>query len=187
MSIPKVYTKTGDKGTTGLVGGVRVKKSSARIEAYGTVDELGAHLGLLASWMKDGHDKRVVENAQSDLFVIGSYLATDQTRTELYDSCKLDPKEVMLLEREIDHVQASIPPRTTFILAGGSHPAALAHVARTVCRRAERRILALGETAVIAPEILEYMNRLSDYLFVLSRKLNFIDGVREKTWQKNSE
>ncbi len=184
MKITKVYTKTGDEGMTILVGGVKVKKTNSRIEAYGTVDELSANLGLLASFMKDGPDKNVIYRIQRNLFTVCSYLATDKTQTKLAPSYTLDAAEVELLENEIDKILAGIPQQTAFILPGGSHEAAIAHVCRTVCRRAERRIFFLAETTKLDPEVLQYVNRLSDYLFVLARKLNFIDGVREKTWQK---
>lgn len=184
MKINKVYTKTGDEGLTGLIGGHRVRKTNARIEAYGTVDELSAQLGLLVSFMKDGEDKDLIVRAQRNLFTVGSYLATDQSKTEISPSYILPIEEVELLENEIDAINANIPPLTSFLLPGGSHEAAVCHVCRTVCRRAERRIFFLHETAAVATEILQYMNRLSDYLFVLARKLNFVDGVREKIWKK---
>ena len=185
MKITKVYTKTGDEGTTSLIGGVKVRKTNSRIEAYGTVDELSADLGLLASFMKDGPDKNLIYRIQRNLFTVCSYLATDKAKTPLAPSYTLDPAEVAVLEKEIDTIVAGIPQQTAFILPGGSHEAAIAHVCRTVCRRAERRIFLLGESTELDPEVLQYMNRLSDYLFVLARKLNFVDGVREKTWQKS--
>ena len=184
MKITRVYTKSGDKGMTGLVGGLKVKKTNPRIEANGTVDEFSAQLGLLASFMKDGPDKDIIYRTQRNLFTVCSYLATDKTQTQLAPSYTLDPTEVEFLENEIDAINDNIPPQTAFILPGGSHEAAYAHVCRTVCRRAERRIFSLGETTELDPEVLQYMNRLSDYLFVLARKLNFIDGVREKIWKK---
>ena len=185
MAITRVYTKTGDKGTTSLVGGVRVSKTHPRIEAYGTIDELSSQLGLLASFMKDGDDKNLVIRIQRVLFTVCSYLATDKTKTTLAPSYTLDPGEVTILEEEIDHLNGSLPPQTAFILPGGCHEAALAHVCRTVCRRAERRIFSLAETTEVDPEILQYVNRLSDYLYILARKLNFNNGVREKIWKKN--
>lgn len=185
MAITKVYTKTGDEGTTSLVGGVRVRKTNPRIEAYGTVDELSAQLGLLASFMKDGDDKNMVIRIQRTLFTVCSYLATDTSKTQLAKSYTLDEQEVTALEVEIDHLNGSLLRQTAFIIPGGSHEAALAHVCRTVCRRAERRIFFLAETAKLDSRVLQYMNRLSDYLFMLARKLNFIDGVREKIWKKN--
>ena len=187
MKITKAYTKTGDEGTTSLIGGVKVRKTNSRIEAYGTVDELSADLGLLASFMKDGPDKNLIYRIQRNLFTVCSYLATDKAKTPLAPSYTLDPAEVAVLEKEIDTIVAGIPQQTAFILPGGSHEAAIAHVCRTVCRRAERRIFFLGESTELDPEVLQYMNRLSDYLFVLARKLNFVDGVREKTWQKSCE
>lgn len=184
MKITKVYTKSGDEGTTALVGGVRVRKTNSRIEAYGTVDELSANLGLLASYMKDGEDKDLIERTQRNLFTVCSYLATDKTKTELAPSFTLSYEETRILEEEIDTINACIPPQTSFILPGGSRVAAVAHICRTVCRRAERRIFFLNESTEIDTEVLQYMNRLSDYLFVLARKLNFIDGIREKTWKE---
>lgn len=184
MKITKVYTKTGDGGTTSLVGGVKVRKTNSRIEAYGTVDELSACLGVLASFMKDGPDKNLIYRIQRNLFTVCSYLATDKTKTQLAPSYTLDASEIDVLEQEIDSIVAEIPPQTDFILPGGSHVAAYAHVCRTVCRRAERRIFFLAESTELDPEVLQYVNRLSDYLFVLARKLNFIVGVREKTWRK---
>lgn len=184
MKVTKVYTKTGDKGMTSLVGGVKVSKTDVRIEAYGTVDELSSQLGLLVSLMKDGAGRDFVQDIQRSLFTLSSYLATDMERTPLAPSFTLDSAEVEKLETEIDRILAEIPQQTSFILPGGSHEAAQAHVCRTVCRRAERRILALNEVSALDPTALQYMNRLSDYLFVLARKLNFIDGVREKTWNK---
>lgn len=185
MAITKVYTKTGDKGMTSLIGGIRVPKTHPRIEAYGTVDELSAQLGLLASFMKDGADKDLIIRIQRVLFTLSSYLATDKTKTELAPSFTIDPGEVKILEAEIDHLLGSLPQQTAFILPGGCHEAALAHVCRTVCRRAERRIFLLAEKTDVDSEVLEYINRLSDYLYVLARKLNFNNGVREKIWKKN--
>ena len=184
MKINKVYTKTGDKGMTRLVGGVKVSKTNPRIEAYGTVDELSSQLGLLASFMKDGANKEFIQNIQRNLFTLSSYLATDKTQTQVAPSFTMGAGPVEELEREIDRTLADIPQQTSFILPGGSHEGAMAHVCRTVCRRAERRIFALHEITALDDEVLQYVNRLSDYLFVLARKLNFIDGVREKTWNK---
>lgn len=187
MKITKVYTKTGDKGTTSLVGGIRINKSDIRIEAYGTVDELNAQLGLLAAYMADGDDKAVVERVQADLFLVGTHLATDQSRTPLYASAKLPAGEIALLEREIDGILALLPEKEGFVLPGGGVAASAAHVCRTVCRRAERRVVALAEEAEVGPEIRQYLNRLSDYLFVLAKKLNFMEGKSEKVWTKPCE
>ena len=183
MKITKVFTKEGDGGMTSLIGGVRVRKTNSRIEAYGTVDELSSQLGLLVATMKDADDKEMIFDIQRNLFTVCSYLATDKSQTELSPYSILNPAEVEKLEREIDTINSSIPVLNDFILPGGSKVAAQTHVCRAVCRRAERRIFFLAETTTVAPEVLQYMNRLSDYLFVLARKLNFILGAREKTWQ----
>ena len=147
--------------------------------------ELSSQLGLLVSFMKDGDDKNLVVRSQRNLFTVCSYLATDKAKTPLAPSYTLDPAEITRLEEAIDAINASIPQQKNFILPGGSHEAAIAHVCRTVCRRAERRIFFLAESTKLDPEVLQYMNRLSDYLFVLARKLNFVDGVREKIWDNS--
>ena len=184
MKITKVYTKTGDKGETSIIGGIRVKKSCERLEAYGTVDELSSHLGLLASMLPDGEDKDLIIRIQNNLFSVCSNLATDQSQTPLYDSAKLPDGEVEVLEHEVDNIMNLLPERQGFILPGGTQAAAQAHVCRTVCRRAERRIVALSEVAQISPETQQYINRLSDYLFVLAKKINFNANVSEIIWQK---
>ena len=184
MKITKVYTKTGDKGETSIIGGIRVKKSCERLEAYGTVDELSSHLGLLASMLPDGEDKDLIIRIQNNLFSVCSNLATDQSQTPLYDSSKLPDGEIEVLEQEVDKIMNLLPERQGFILPGGTQAAAQAHVCRTVCRRAERRIVALSEVAQISPETQQYINRLSDYLFVLAKKINFNAGMSEIIWQK---
>ena len=183
MKITKVYTKTGDKGETSIIGGIRVKKSCERLEAYGTVDELSSHLGMLISMLSDGDDRSLLIRIQNNLFNVCSNLATDQSRTPLYDSAKLDDGEIELLEQEVDRMMKLLPERQGFILPGGTQAAAQAHICRTVCRRAERRIVALSEVAQISPEIQQYVNRLSDYLFVLGKIINFNAGVSEIVWQ----
>ena len=183
MKITRVYTKTGDKGETSIVGGIRVKKSCERLEAYGTVDELSSQLGLLASLLPDGEDKSLIIRIQTNLFNVCTNLATDQSQTPLYDSAKMVDGEIELLEQEVDRIMKLLPERQGFILPGGCQAAAQAHVCRTVCRRAERRIVALSEVAQISPETLQYVNRLSDYLFVLAKKINFNAGVSEIVWQ----
>lgn len=183
MKITKVYTKTGDKGETSIIGGIRVKKSCERLEAYGTVDELSSHLGLLASMLPDGEDKDLIIRIQNNLFNVCSNLATDQSQTPLYDSARLPDGEIEVLEQEVDKIMNLLPERQGFILPGGTQAAAQAHVCRTVCRRAERRIVTLSEVAQISPETQQYINRLSDYLFVLAKKINFNAGVSEIIWQ----
>ena len=183
MKITKVYTRGGDKGQTSLVGGQRVSKACIRLEAYGTIDELSAHLGLLAAELPEGHEQMMVERIQNCLFNVCTNLATDQSRTPLYPSAHLPEGEIALLEQEVDTIMHELPEAQGFILPGGTREAAQVHVCRTVCRRAERRIVALSEEAVVSPEVQQYINRLSDYLFVLAKKLNFIAGKQEKIWQ----
>lgn len=181
----KIYTKTGDKGTTSLVGGTRVPKTHIRLEAYGTVDELNSHLGLLITYLSDEQDRDFLQQVQDKLFVVGSHLATDQEKTKLKDASIITPEQVETMEREIDRLDALLPSLTAFVLPGGSRGAAVCHVCRTVCRRAERRILALSEQAEISSELLAYVNRLSDYLFILSRKIN-LDEKKDEIFWNNS-
>lgn len=196
MKITKVYTRTGDKGTTSLVGGIRIGKADIRLEAYGTVDELNSHLGLLAAHLSagdknlpdsdknhpDSDDRRTIEQIQSILFNIGTHLATDLSQTPLYPSARLPEDAITRLENEIDRALAMLPEAQGFVLPGGTIAAAQAHICRTVCRRAERRVVALAAEAEVGPEIQTYLNRLSDYLFVLAKKLNFMAGECEKIW-----
>lgn len=181
----KIYTKTGDKGMTSLVGGTRVAKTDVRLEAYGTVDELNAHLGLLVAYLSDGDDKTFLRQVQDTLFAVGSHLATDRRKTELKAASIITPGQVEAVERAIDSIDRLLPPLTAFVLPGGSLGAAQCHVCRTVCRRTERRILALADEVEIAPELLAYVNRLSDYLFVLSRKIN-LDADKDEIFWNNS-
>ncbi|SHK63976.1 cob(I)yrinic acid a,c-diamide adenosyltransferase [Xylanibacter ruminicola] len=183
MKITKVYTRGGDMGKTSLVGGQRVSKASVRLEAYGTVDELNSHLGLLAAMMADGEDKELIIRIQNCLFNVCTNLATDQEQTPLYPSAHLPEGEIELIEQKVDEIMQLLPERQGFILPGGTKEAAQAHVCRTVCRRAERRIVALAEVAQITPSVLQYVNRLSDYLFVLAKKINFNAHHSEIVWQ----
>lgn len=177
-----VYTKTGDKGTTALVGGTRVAKTHVRLEAYGTVDELNAQLGLLITYLTDEKDRNVVLEIQNTLFTIGSHLATDQEKADLRKAGIITPGQIAGLEREIDLIDEALPSLRAFVIPGGSRGAAVCHVCRTVCRRAERRILALAEEYKVSSETLSYMNRLSDYLFVLSRRINIEKKTDEIFW-----
>jgi cob(I)alamin adenosyltransferase len=184
MKMSKIYTRTGDNGTTSLVGGVRVKKSSIRLEAYGTIDELSSQLGLLAAMLsEDNTDRDFIIRIQNNLFNVGTHLATDQSTTKLYPSAKLPEGEIQRLEEEIDAVLPLLPPINGFVLQGGCLAAAQAHVCRTVCRRAERHIACLAEIAAVDSEIQQYVNRLSDYLFILARKINFNNDVNEIIWK----
>jgi cob(I)alamin adenosyltransferase len=184
MKITKVYTRRGDDGTTDLVGGVRTAKTDIRLEAYGTIDELSSNLGLLAAMMTpDDEERQVVIRIQNCLFNIGTHLATDQSQTPLYASARLPEGETTFLEKRIDSLMAKLPEQQGFVLPGGTVAAAQCHVCRTVCRRAERRIDALAEKATVGPDIIEYVNRLSDYLFVLAKIINFNTGQQEIIWQ----
>ncbi|MDR2927639.1 MAG: cob(I)yrinic acid a,c-diamide adenosyltransferase [Cytophagaceae bacterium] len=180
----KIYTKTGDKGKTGLIGGTRVDKSHPRLEAYGEVDELNAHLGLLRSYPIDDKSIEALIHIQQQLFVVGSYLATDVLFSELKTRLKTDArKEIEFLENEIDCMEEQIPPMKYFVLPGG-HPApSQCHIARTVCRRAERRINAMTVNDFVDEWILIYINRLSDYLFMLSRYLSKYFDEKEISWK----
>ena len=184
MKITKVYTKTGDKGTTSLVGGIRINKADVRLEAYGTVDELNSHIGLLSAYVKDITIDDVLTRIQSDLFIVGTHLATDQSQTPLYPSAILPENEVEFIENEIDKILSELPEKLGFVLPGGGHAGAMAHVCRSVCRRAERCIVGLSSNSIVGDEIIQYVNRLSDYFFVLAKKLNIIDNKAEKIWSK---
>ena len=183
MKITKVYTRGGDMGQTSLVGGQRVSKASVRLDAYGTVDELSSHLGLLAAMLTDAEEKELIIRIQNHLFNVCSNLATDQETTKLSPSAFLPEGAVKVLEDQVDKIMQLLPERQGFVLPGGTLEAAQAHVCRTVCRRAERRIVALSEVSKISPEVLQFVNRLSDYLFVLAKKINFNANHSEIVWQ----
>ena len=180
-----IYTKTGDKGITSLVGGTRVGKTHIRLEAYGTVDELNSNLGFLVTYLSDERDRNFVQQVQDKLFFVGSYLATDREKTELHQASIISSELVEIMEHEIDRLDGMLPPLSFFVLPGGSRGAAVCHICRTVCRRAERRILTLAEQVEISSELLAYINRLSDYLFVLSRKINQDEKKGEIFWNNS--
>lgn len=177
-----VYTKTGDEGTTALVGGTRVAKTHVRLEAYGTVDELNAQLGLLVTYLNTDEDRNIVLEIQNRLFMVGSHLATDQEKADLHDASIITSRHIAALEQQIDVMDDTLPPLHSFVIPGGSRGASVCHVCRTVCRRAERRILALSEDYKVSQEVLVYMNRLSDFLFVLSRRINLQEKTGEIFW-----
>lgn len=178
-----VYTKTGDKGTTSLVGGTRVAKCHVRVEAYGTVDELNSHMGLLAEMIRNSHPEQFqfLKQAQNHLFVVQTLLATEKDVP--YDLPQLPPDAVSLMEQAIDDLQQLLPPFRSFVIPGGNMPSAQCHVVRTVCRRAERCIVALGLQEPVSEDLCRYINRLSDYLFVLSRHLVISMGDEESLYQ----
>lgn len=177
-----VYTRTGDDGTTALVGGRRVSKSSVKLDSYGTIDELNSHLGLLLTYVAEPIDKEHLLRCQCNLFTIGALLATDaESGAEGFPQA-----EVEALERAIDQAHEGLPPWRGFTLPGGSRAAAEAHVCRTVCRRAERIICILAHEERVDPQLMAYVNRLSDYLYVLACRFNHLSGVEENLWRKNS-
>jgi cob(I)alamin adenosyltransferase len=188
----KIYTGTGDRGKTSLFSGERIFKSNRRIEAYGDVDELNSFLGLLSAALAQDSPEIIAEiqRVQSDLFHIGAWLATTPDSTSTADLDEISEENVALLESAIDRMEKALTPLQSFILPGGHMASALAHVGRTVCRRAERHVVRLTgmETGQQMPETLNtlliYLNRLSDYLFVLARYCNFVAGVEDITWKK---
>ncbi len=178
----KIYTKTGDKGTTALIGGTRVPKYDIRIEAYGTVDELNAYIGLLRDMDIDAHSKKILLEIQDRLFTMESSLAKDD-KPEVHPLPKLTVQDVELLEKEIDKMNENLPELTAFILPGGHITVSYCHIARTVCRRAERLTLRMNETYPADPVNIQYLNRLSDYLFVLGRKFSHDFHAPESLWK----
>lgn len=183
MKITKVYTRTGDKGETSIVGGIRMKKSSERLEAYGTVDELNSQLGLLLTYITDEADRATLLAIQNQLFVICSELATADEDLRARRS-NVTEDDVQWIEHAIDAAEEGLPGWRGFILPGGTRGAAVAHVCRTVCRRAERRIHVVAQESEVNPLLLAYVNRLSDYLFALAKKINLQAGKEENFWRK---
>lgn len=181
----KIYTKTGDDGTTGLVGGSRVKKTDIRLEAYGTVDELNAALGVLRSLAIGESEKQIVLRIQHKLFNIGSRLASDEKGEAFTAGLAITDADIELLEKAIDGYESSLPELKNFIIPGGDPASAQCHVARTVCRRAERRVLEFAGNLPNHLNTIKYLNRLSDFLFVLSRKLAYENGAEETAWIKD--
>jgi len=183
----KIYTKTGDTGLTGLIGGVRVAKDALRVEAYGALDELNACLGLVVTALPDDASelRTVLTGLQSELFDLGAELATSPQHKggKLVSSIAITTSaQVEALERAIDHYESAVSPLQNFILPGGSLAAAHLHLARTVARRAERRAITLAAHESLNPEVLRYLNRLSDLLFVLARSANLLAGIADVPW-----
>jgi len=180
----KIYTKTGDKGTTSLIGGTKVPKSHIRIEAYGTVDELNSYIGLCRDMLSDENSRAVLQEVQDRLFTIGSSLACDPIKEPKMRIPDLKEEDVTLLEKEIDKMNEAIPAMKSFILPGGHITVSHLHIARCVCRRAERCCVRLElESLEVEQVILKYLNRLSDYLFVLARFAAFQLNTREIPWK----
>ena len=183
----KIYTKTGDKGETSLYGGTRVSKAAARVESYGTLDELNAFIGLAKAEISDGKVLNQLQKIQFDLFTVGSETATPTDKLILANGknrldLMISEEEITELERWMDDLDASLEPLQFFILPSGGKAAASVHVCRTVCRRAERAMVHLNETEEVRPELIKYLNRLSDYLFILARFISKISGEKEDFW-----
>jgi len=181
----EVYTRTGDKGTTALFGGSRVRKDSVRVEAYGSVDELNSTIGVAVAFMRSRRLKRTLEAIQNELFNIGAELASETTkRAKAGHMFTNEAEKIAELERLIDEYDAKMPKLRTFILPSGSQAGALLHLSRTVCRRAERDVVRLSRNENVNPHVLTYLNRLSDLLFVLARYVNRSARKPETPWKK---
>ncbi|MEP0132751.1 MAG: cob(I)yrinic acid a,c-diamide adenosyltransferase [Eudoraea sp.] len=184
----KIYTKTGDKGSTSLFGGTRVAKHHIRINGYGTVDELNSWLGLLRDQEMDVHSREILITTQDKLFTVGAILATDPEKAQLKSGKDrlniplISISDVEQLENEMDIMNETMPPMTHFILPGGHTTVSYCHIARTICRRAERKVSLLHENEPVDSMVLTYLNRLSDYLFVLARKLSYDLKADEIKW-----
>lgn len=178
----KIYTRTGDSGQTSLLGGTRVPKHHLRIECYGTTDELNSWIGLVRSGFEDNHVELVLDTIQNNLFVIGSHLAADPTKPNIKIP-ELNERDITMLEDEMDAMDKQLPALKNFILPAGSTVVAHCHIARCVCRRAERLVTHLSETEQVQQGALIYLNRLSDYLFVLGRYIAHQTGVEEIVWK----
>lgn len=177
----KIYTRTGDDGTTGLFAGGRVSKTHLRVEAYGTVDELNSHLGMARAHQPTSETDAYLETVQGVLFLLGADLATPLDAKSDWIT-RIAEDQVAWLEQTIDAMTARLPELTRFILPGGTLASAQIHIARTVCRRAERLTVALGESEALNPQAMVYLNRLSDWLFTLARFENLLSGVEDVTW-----
>ncbi|MDO6603344.1 cob(I)alamin adenosyltransferase [Arenibacter palladensis] len=184
----KIYTKTGDDGTTGLFGGTRVPKHHIRIESYGTLDELNSWIGLIRDQPIEESSKKILIKIQEKLFTVGALLAIDPKKEKLKSGKdrlnipKIEAEDINLLEKEIDLMEQQLPPMTHFILPGGHTTVSYCHIARTICRRAERLVSQLNDFEPVDPILLSYINRLSDFLFVLARKLSYDVQAEEIKW-----
>ena len=178
----KIYTKTGDRGDTRLFDGTKTRKNDPRVDTYGDVDELNSFIGAAASWLGDSVLVAQLADIQRDLFSVGAQLANPKSAAETNARFHLDERRILILEAAIDQFETELPPLRQFILAGGCPAGALLHVARTVCRRAERRVVALAASVPVDEVVIRYLNRLSDFLFVLARVVNHRQGQQENPW-----
>ncbi len=180
----KIYTKGGDKGETGLFGGERVSKDSIRIEAYGTVDELNSFIGLTLTEIKDTKVRELLNSVQNNLFALGSDLAApDNEKNRTHNIPRITKSQFEEIEKEIDKFDTKLDELKNFILPGGCKSSALLHICRTICRRAERRVVTLSNGVNLSPDIIIFLNRLSDLFFVLARYENKISGIEDIKWQ----
>ncbi|MGC8825281.1 MAG: cob(I)yrinic acid a,c-diamide adenosyltransferase [Bacteroidales bacterium] len=177
----KIYTKTGDRGDTSLIGGRRVSKADIQIEAYGTVDELIAFVGYLRDMIHDEHDVTFLIRIQDRLMVVAALLSRDERNPHVVLP-QLTDDDIAILEKEIDSIESKIPPLTAFILPGGHSAVSLCHIVRTVCRRAERSVISMALNLQVEEAVIRYLNRLSDYFFVLARKLARDLNITEIEW-----
>ncbi len=180
----KIYTKTGDKGTTSLIGGTRVEKNHYRLEAYGTIDELNSFLGLLRSKTKEEPVKEIILDIQNTLFSVGAYLALEKNTKKIPDYAIISAEKVTKLEEIIDKIQDNLPKLTNFIIYGEDELSAICHVCRAVSRRAERNITTVNQEDKVDDNLLKYINRLSDFLFILARYYTKTEGKEDFFWQK---
>ena len=178
----KIYTKTGDTGNTRLFDGTKVRKYDERVDAYGAVDELNAFIGAAASLLDDATILDLLVTIQKDLFSVGAQLADPGFKDQSGAKFKLPAERITALENAIDNFETELPPLRQFILSGGGQAGAMLHVARTVCRRAERRVVSLSEKVEVSPDLIVYLNRLSDFLFVIARVINHRQGKQEIPW-----
>lgn len=178
----KIYTKTGDSGETSLIGGKRVSKAELRIRTYGTVDELNAHIGMLRDQPVNKSRLKILTEIQDRLFTMGSLLASPDSASSA-NLPQLSEQDVSWLELEIDKMDKTLPPMRSFVLPGGHISVSAGHIARTVCRRAEREVVLLSDSEQVDPLIIKYLNRLSDYLFVLCRKMATELKIKEVPWK----
>jgi cob(I)alamin adenosyltransferase len=178
----KIYTKTGDRGETRLFDGTRVSKHDDRVDAYGAIDELNSFIGAAASFLQDPALSSMLAEIQKDLFSVGAQLADPRFKERQGGKFQLSRDRITGLELAIDGFDNELPPLRQFILAGGGHAGAMLHVARTVCRRAERRVVYLSEKVEVNPDVIEYLNRLSDFLFMMARAVNRREGKQEIPW-----
>jgi cob(I)alamin adenosyltransferase len=180
----KIYTKTGDAGKTSLIGGTKVAKSHIRIDSYGTIDELNSFIGMVRDQLNDNRSKDVLKEIQDRLFTIGSSLACDPEKEPLMKIPDLKEDDVIFLEKEIDQMNEVLPPMKNFILPGGHLAVSSAHVARCICRRGERLCVAMQQNEeFVDPLVLKYLNRLSDFLFVLARYIGHLQNAEEIVWK----